>query len=270
MRTIVVATDCSELSRRALKYADRIATATGASIVAVYGGAFSARLEGEGVAAALASRDDAESMMEPVRRCLQDVVASSLSPETQRGIVIADCRPADAIVDVANDRDADLIVMVTRDRNRLVRAVLGSVTETVLHYTRRPVLILREHSEDQPIRRILCPFRDTDPSVAAVALAKSLAGAFNAELLLANAIEGHAMPDRFATLVQDCPRCSMRDFDITPDAGERIVTMARELGVDLIILGTRHRRFSDPSVVGTPSSHIVRMAQCPVIAVTST
>ena len=269
MHTIVAATDCSELSRRALRYADLLAKATGAKVVAVYGGAFSARLEGEGVAAALASRDDVESMMEPVRRCVQDVVESSLSRDTQRAIVIADAHPADAIVDVADARDADLIVMATHDRNRLVRAVLGSVTDTVLHHTRRPVLILREHTEEQPIRRILCPFRDTPASAAAVAQAKALAAAFDAEILFANAVDDHSVPEAIARQLADCPKCSTCDFAVTPDAGERIVRLAADRAIDLIVLGTRHRRFSDPSVVGTPSSHIVRTAHCPVLAVTS-
>ena len=269
MRTIVVATDCSELSRRGLRYAGVLARATGAAVVAVYGGAFSARLDGEGVAAALASRDDAESMMEPIRRCVQDVVAESLSPEIERDIVIADARPADAIVETAHRRDADMIVMVTHDRNRLVRAVLGSVTDTVLHHTTRPVLILREHTEDQPIRRILCAFRDTPASVAAVGQARSIAAAFDAEILFANAIDDHTIPDAIAEQIAGCPKCQICDFTVTSDAGERIVRLAAEKAVDLIVLGTRHRRFSDPSVVGMPSSLIVRMAHCPVLAVTA-
>jgi len=269
MRTIVAATDCSELSRRTLRYADRLAIATGASVIAVYGSAFSSRLEGVGVAGALASRDDAESMMEPVRRCVEEVVESSLSRETPRTIVVADARPADAIVEIADAHDADLIVMATHDSNRILRAFLGSVTDTVLHCTRRPVLILREHNEDQPIRRILCPFRDTDASVAAVAQAKSLATAFDAELLFANAVDNHVIPEAIAKQIADCPKCSVCDFTVTADAGQRIVSLSAENRIDLIVLGTRHRRFSDPSVVGTPSSHIVRMAHCPVLAVTS-
>jgi nucleotide-binding universal stress UspA family protein len=269
MRTIVVATDCSELSQRALRYADVLAKATGAAVVAVYGGAFSARLEGEGVAGALASRDDAESMMEPVRRCVEDVVATSLSAETERDIVIADARPADAIVETAHRRDAGMIVMATHDRNRLVRAVLGSVTDTVLHHTNCPVLILRERTEDQPIRRILCPFRDTPASAAAVGQARAIASAFDAEILFANAIEDHTIPPAIAEQIANCPKCEICQFTVTSDAGERIVRLAAEKQIDLIVLGTRHRRFSDPSVVGMPSSHVVRMAHCPVLAVTA-
>ena len=71
MKTIVVPTDCSDLSRCALRYADRFAVKTGASVVAVYGATFSARLEGEGIAASLASRADLESMALPARRCVE-------------------------------------------------------------------------------------------------------------------------------------------------------------------------------------------------------
>src|ERR1051325_7143098 len=155
MNTIVVPTDCSDLSRRALRYADRFASVSGATIVAVYGATFSARLEGEGIAASLASREDLQSMMMPARRCVEEAAAQELSPETKHRIVIADCLPADAVIDVANARNADLIVMGTRDRTRLTR------------------------------------------------------------------------------------------------------------------IGTQHRRFSDPSVIGTPASIVVRMAKCPVLSVTA-
>src|SRR5262245_46040952 len=128
IRTIVVAADCSEASDRALRYADRIAARSGATIVAVYGAPFSASTgQGLGVAAAFGSRDDREQMMLPIRRCVDESLAKALAAATARRIVIADQPPSEAIVTAADELDADLIVMGTRERNRLARAVLGSV-----------------------------------------------------------------------------------------------------------------------------------------------
>ena len=244
MRTIVVPTDCSALSREALRYADRFATRTHATVVAVYGSAFSARMEGEGIAASLASRQDLESMMMPIRSCMADTIRASLSAEAQHEIVIDDCPPADAIVSAANKRDAALIIMGTHDRNRLTRAVLGSVTDTVLHRSTRPVLILREHSSvaTRSIRRILCPHRQSPASLAAVREAKKIAEAVGAELTL------HEVKDM-------------------TDVAKRVLCLAEQQNADLIVIGTHHRRFSDPSELGGPASQIVRMAHCPVLSV---
>ena len=133
MQTIIGPTDCNALSRNALRYADRIAARTGASVIAVFGSAFSARIEGEGVAGSLACADDLHSMTAPIRKCMDDAIAECLSADTGHEIVIEDELLADAIVRVANARNADLIIMGTHDRNRLLRTVLGSVTDAVLH-----------------------------------------------------------------------------------------------------------------------------------------
>lgn len=244
MRTIVVPTDCSALSREALRYADRFAARTHATVVAVYGSAFSARLEGEGVAASLASHQDLESMMMPIRSCMEDTIRQSLSAASPHEIVIDDCQPADAIVSVANKRDADLIIMGTHDRNRLTRAVLGSVTDTVLHRSTRPVLILREHSSvaARAIERILCPHRQSPASLAAVREAKKVAEAVGAELTLLEITDTH-------------------------EVAKTILARAEQQNADLIVIGTRHRRFSDPSEFGSPAAQIVRMAHCPVLSV---
>jgi len=244
VRTIVVPTDCSPLSREALRYAGRLAEQTGATVIAVYGTSFSARLEGEGVAAALASRHDRESMMLPIRGCMEETIHESLVRGTQYEIVIDDCEAADAIAGAANRRDADLIIMGTRDRNRIARAVLGSVTDSVLHQSRRPVLILREHNNvaERPIRRIFCPHKDTPASAAAIREARSLAESLHAELILYEVTDMH-------------------------DIARRLLAMAEERSADLIVIGTQHRRFSDPSEAGRPASEIVRSAYCPVLSV---
>ncbi len=177
IRTIVVPTDCSQLSLNALRYADRLASRTGAVVVAVYGAVFESP-GGEGVAASLVSPDDVEMMMTPVRRCIQDSLAQPLSAKTQREIVLEDCEAADAIVSVAHSRNADLIIIGTHDRNRLMRAVLGSVTDAVLRLSRCPVLVLREHNKvNGGIQRIAYPAAATD-------VAARLAQAVGAELVL--------------------------------------------------------------------------------------
>jgi universal stress protein E len=178
IKTIVVPTDCSPLALNALRYADRLAARTGAAVVAVYGTIFESP-DGVGVAAALASADDREMMMSPVRRCIEEALAKSLSNDTRREIVLADAEAADAIVEVSNRRDADLIIIGTRDRNRVVRVVLGSVTDAVLRMSKRPVLVLREHNTADSIQRVVC-------NASLASEARRLADAAGAELLVMN------------------------------------------------------------------------------------
>jgi len=177
IRTIVVPTDCSQISLNALRYADWLASKSGAVVVAVYGAVFESP-DGVGVAASLASSQDREMMMAPVRRCIEEGLAHTLSPSTQREIVLEDCEAADAIVSAAHERGADLIIIGTHDRNRLLRAVLGSVTDAVLRMSRCPVLVLREQNKVKGgIRRVAYP-------ASAAAVATRVANAVGAELIL--------------------------------------------------------------------------------------
>ncbi len=272
IRTIVVACDCSEDSSRALRYADRIAVRSGAEIVAVYGAPFSARVEGVGVAAAFACNDDREQMMLPLRQCVEESLAAALSPETARSIVIADQTPAGAVVTAGEERDADLIIMGTRERNRLVRAVLGSVTDSVLRESDRPVLLVRKQGSDAAVQRIVCPFRSTPQSIAAVRQARRLAETFDAELRLLRVIDAQTtgdIPPEIAAAVSEGTKVTLEELRLDPDPGPQIVALTRTMHADLIVLPSQHRRFSDASVIGTPAAQVVRMANCPVLTVTA-
>jgi nucleotide-binding universal stress UspA family protein len=52
--------------------------------------------------------------------------------------------PAEEIVATAADFDADLVVVGARGQGGMVRALLGSVSQKVLHHARCPVLIVKE------------------------------------------------------------------------------------------------------------------------------
>lgn len=52
--------------------------------------------------------------------------------------------PAEEIIVTARDFDTDLVVVGARGRGGIARALLGSVSEKVLHHARCPVLIVKE------------------------------------------------------------------------------------------------------------------------------
>ena len=187
IRTIIVPTDCSALSLNALRYADRLASRSGAEVIAVYGAVFESP-DGEGVAASLVSPEDREMMMAPVRRCIEESLAHTLSAVTKREILLEDCEAADAIVSAAHARNADLIIIGTHDRNRLMRAVLGSVTDAVLRLARCPVLVLREHNRVGGIARIVSESAASDQ-------AQRIADAAGAEVVVRDAVSGEEQAD---------------------------------------------------------------------------
>ncbi|HZP42147.1 MAG TPA: universal stress protein [Candidatus Binatia bacterium] len=130
---IVVPTDFSVCSMRALQRAEALAQRLGAEVVLVH--VDPSVVLGSEVAPA---RQDA------VRREL-DGIAAVLGTRgvRARGVVRAGA-PAEEILAVAMAEGADLIVMGTHGRTGLAHALLGSVAEDVVRRALCPVLTVRD------------------------------------------------------------------------------------------------------------------------------
>jgi nucleotide-binding universal stress UspA family protein len=63
------------------------------------------------------------------------------------------------------------------------------------------------------------------------------------------------------------PHCSIREIAGNADADHAILTLAREEGSDLLVIGSQHRRFFDSTVLGSTTARVVRHAPCPVLTV---
>ena len=82
------------------------------------------------------------------RRAARELAAQALVMRGRRAgvqtsFLVWEGDPGPAIVDAANAEQADLVVIGTRGRNRIERAVLGSVSDHVVRHARCPVLIVR-------------------------------------------------------------------------------------------------------------------------------
>jgi nucleotide-binding universal stress UspA family protein len=82
-----------------------------------------------------------ESAQRLVDRC---VASATKAGSSATGHVVKQS-PAEAILDTAKLVGADLIVMATHGRNGLIRAVLGSVAETVARQADVGVLLVPSH-----------------------------------------------------------------------------------------------------------------------------
>jgi nucleotide-binding universal stress UspA family protein len=134
---ILLATDLSRASAGASDEAIQLARALRAELLAVsvidglQGGVFERQPE----------RMDQ-------RRAARELAAQALVIRGRRAgvqttFLVWEGDPGPAIVEAAEAEHADLVVIGSRGRNRVERAVLGSVSDHVIRHARCPVLIVR-------------------------------------------------------------------------------------------------------------------------------
>jgi nucleotide-binding universal stress UspA family protein len=140
VKRILIATDGSPSARKALEFGLELARAQrGHVIVAHIAPAFdTAPMAGSGMTGAMEHRvGDAD------RR----PVAEATALADEHGVLVrAELLQGDAareIVRLADAVEADVIVMGSRGRGRVAGALLGSVSQAVLHGSKRSVLIVR-------------------------------------------------------------------------------------------------------------------------------
>jgi nucleotide-binding universal stress UspA family protein len=139
-RTILVATDFGPAAQLALEYASVLARRFDASMRVLYVAeppmAFGSELAG-----APATFDNERAIEEGQRRMTATLAL------LDRGDVIGQVlvgRPAEKIVEYADDHDVDLIVMGTHGRRALAHLIMGSVAERVVRTATCPVFTIRD------------------------------------------------------------------------------------------------------------------------------
>lgn len=143
---ILVPTDGSPLSLRAVKHAVKLAAATGARITGLFVSPAPVPLVFEGLMPVRHLQPDEH-------RALIDRAASrylgAVEAAARKAGVDCECitltgeYPADAILQEAQRRKCDLIVMASHGRRGLQGVLLGSETQKVLAHARTPVLVCR-------------------------------------------------------------------------------------------------------------------------------
>ena len=147
-KTILVPTDGSPLSAKAIDAALRLAKLAGGRIVAFHvvepyplQGAYAA--EGSGIPA-LQPESFAERGREYAQRVLDGVAAAAAAAQVPCSTDHAISHSAsEAIVDQARREGCDLIVMASHGRRGLKGLLLGSETQKVLTHSKIPVLVYR-------------------------------------------------------------------------------------------------------------------------------
>jgi nucleotide-binding universal stress UspA family protein len=147
---ILIATDGSELAQRGVDHGLSLAKKLGSKVTVLnVSEPLSPYLLGDqmGASAAVATIDF-EAYRRQQKETATVILDKAKSEAANVGVpvdtvYVEETRPAEAIVDVANERNCSLIVMASHGRRGLGRLFLGSQTIEVLTHSQIPVLVVR-------------------------------------------------------------------------------------------------------------------------------
>ncbi|MGZ8866825.1 MAG: universal stress protein [Thermoanaerobaculia bacterium] len=274
---ILVPTDMSEFANLALRYAAAFRDNAGSALTLLYADevVFPADLLEAPIGRYLEQAPaDRWKLQERLREYGKAHIGGSF--ET----LVLTQAPVRAILDAARDVRADLIIIGTHGRHGVRRAVLGSVTEHLLHETDTPVLTVTPELMSNPkeiaVRRILCPVNFTRVARESLNHACQMAEVFGAELQVLYVVE-EIEKDRVSEVEtafrhwidpQIADRCVFTHMVMHDgDPAERALEAAAQWKADLIVVGAQHKFFSDSTVIGTTTQRITRFARIPVLTV---
>jgi nucleotide-binding universal stress UspA family protein len=146
-KKILIATDGSEPSAKAVEHGVGLAKATGAKVVIVNVTEIWSALE---VARAAESgiSDPVEQYEKLADQAAEKTLAAAAAVAKKAGVDaetlhVRDQAAAEGIVTTATDTNCDLIVTGTHGRRGINRMILGSQAIKVLHHSEIPVLVVR-------------------------------------------------------------------------------------------------------------------------------
>ena len=210
--------------------------------------------------------------------------------------------PAEMIVAEAHALEVDMIAMATRRESALVRGVLGSVTDRVLHSTSIPILTLSPgdigDSDDFELTpsRIIVPLDGSQLSESVVAQANELAKATGAELVFTEVLRlpffgvgvagmEYGSGDYAGDFAVDAQKVEITSYlnDFVEEAekagieasasvrtgspARQIVEEATESENSMVVMGSHGAGGLKRWVIGSVADKVVRSARRPVLVI---
>lgn len=140
-KTIVVPTDFSDVSRKALDFAVPLAREHGAKIVLVF--VVEPHIYPENILIPPALEPDNMALTKQARASLEKFRVQHIDADVASEAVVALGKPFVEIVNAAKAAKADLIVMPTHGFTGLKKMLIGSTAERVVSHAACPVLTVR-------------------------------------------------------------------------------------------------------------------------------
>ncbi len=138
---ILVPTDFSDASDYALAYGTGMAAQLGASVILCHVYQLPAPLAGAELST-LPTMTSAAEIDRAARIGVQQAIARHAKEQVPIASVVRPGDPEIEIRTIAREVGADLIVLGTHGRTGLMRMLVGSVTDDVIHHSEIPVLVL--------------------------------------------------------------------------------------------------------------------------------
>jgi nucleotide-binding universal stress UspA family protein len=195
------------------------------------------------------------------------------------------------IVGLAEEIGAGLVVVGSRGRGGIRRALMGSVSDSVVRHAHCPVLVVRdgERERDYLPGRILLAVDGSEEASTAAQTAVELADRTDSELhvVYVGEVTPVSHPERrgylarYEQLQEEARRLLEEQVDEIKSAGgtvsrahlrmgrpdKEIVALGEEIGAGLIATGSRGLGGMRRALMGSASASIVRHAHCPVLVV---
>jgi len=144
LKSILVPTDFSRSSKKALRYAVALARKIGSQITLVHV-AKPRPIDSEGYPALLGCDPRILRASAALGKVWKE---QHVEPSLLRNTVVREGTPHREIAEAARELSADLIVIATKGRRGLARVLLGSTTEKVVRFAPCPVLVVREEQRE--------------------------------------------------------------------------------------------------------------------------
>lgn len=284
---IVVATDFSELSQRALAAAKRLAQRFSSRISLVH--VYSLMPPAAAYPAALWPAAELDQQVaEDARRSLEELAKRKLA-DIERVDIEAIHHPnaAIAIADYAEAHRADLVVVGTHGRTGLAHFLIGSVAEAVVRHAPCPVMAFRPTVEIGNFPRHVLACTDfSTASESALEAAGEMARAFEARVTLLHVyVDALALPGRAyqafeaadESIKKALAELERKHFGaevttallVGPSAADAITSYALRHDVDLTVLSTHGRTGMKRLVLGSVAEKVVRHSSAPVLVARS-
>ncbi|WP_291010201.1 universal stress protein [Hydrogenophaga sp.] len=279
IKSLLAATDFSELSRLAADRAARLAGAAGARLRLVHAVSGSALAQLEqllGLDTAVEARliEQARQALESLAAELRAVHGVAVDTTLLQGAVL------EQITQEANRVEADIVVVGARGTGFVRHFLLGSTAERLLRKSVHPMLVVKK-APRETYRRVLVPVDFSAWSAPLIDLARAVAP--GAHLVLLNAYEVpfegklrfasvsdatiesyRAKSHRAASLQLQAlaADAGLQPADWTPciphaDPSQAIVEHEQACGCDLIVIGKQGQTMTEELLLGSVTKHVL-------------
>lgn len=278
LRNILYATDFSKHSNAALPYALSIARKYESTLFVVHVISLSPFPHSSPTLAWQAMSDQAVREAKTAIRSLEPLLKG-----IPHEVLIRKGDVWSEICTVVGEKAIDLAIVGTHGRAGVSKVLMGSVAEKIFRHAPCPVLTLGPNVCGEPeaivdLHTVLCPTDFSSESLAAIPYAISLAQENQARLYLLHVTESlvdkateASLTARLAQLVPPEAElwCRPKAYVDSGSAAEKILNLAEELPVDLIVLGVKRTpRLPGASHLAMATSYtVVTEAICPVLTV---